>query len=392
MTQVLEGIRVLDFGRYIAGPFCAALLGDLGADVIRIERVGGGEDRYVSPVMADGTGAGFFQMNRNKRSLTLNPTLPEGREIVKKLVATADVVVANLPAPTLKAMGLDLDSLHAINPQIVLATASAFGSEGPYSERVGFDGIGQVMSGGTYLTGQPDMPQRCLVPYVDFATATNCAFGTLAALMARAKTGKGQMVEGSLLRSALTVSNTYVIEEDILALDRQRRGNRAYNAGPSDIFKTKDGWILAQVVGNNLFKRWAMLVGCEDWLTDPRFKDDDSRANNGEVISEKMNEWCADYTSAQAIAILAENRIPAGEVLSPRDVLQDPQAQTMLLAQDYPGLEKPAQVVGPPAQLSDTPAVFHRRAPTEGEHTDEVLGEIGFGAAEIAELRSKQVI
>ncbi|MBV1904881.1 MAG: CoA transferase [Pseudomonadales bacterium] len=392
MVKVLEGVRVLDFGRYIAGPYCAALLGDLGADVIRIERVGGGEDRFVSPVMEDGTGAGFFQVNRNKRSLSLNPTKPEGREIVKALVKTADVVVANLPAPTLKSMGLDLESLHDINPKVILATASAFGSEGPYSERVGFDGIGQVMSGSTHLTGQPDMPQRCLVPYVDFATATNCAYGTLAALMARDKTGVGQMVEGSLLRSALTVSNTYLIEEDILALNRQRRGNRAYNAGPSDIFKTKDGWILAQVVGNNLFKRWVTLVDCEQWLDDERFKDDDSRAVNGEVISAKMNEWCADYTSTEAIELLAKSRIPAGEVLSPNAVLEDPQVQTMLKPQPYPDLGKPAQVVGPPVSLSDTPTDFYRRAPTAGEHTDEVLAEIGYDEKQIIQLRENRII
>ncbi|MBV1878393.1 MAG: CoA transferase [Pseudomonadales bacterium] len=392
MIKVLDGIKVLDFGRYIAGPYCAALLGDLGADVLRIERVGGGEDRYVSPVLEDGTGAGFFQMNRNKRSLTLNPTKPEGRKIVRQLIETADVVVANLPAPTLKSMGLDLESLHAINPKVILATASAFGSEGPYAERVGFDGIGQVMSGGTHLTGQPDMPQRCLVPYVDFATATNCAYGTLAALMAREKTGKGQMVEGSLLRSALTVSNTYMIEEEVLSLNRQRRGNRAYNGGPSDIFKTADGWILAQVVGNNLFKRWVMLIGCEEWLDDPRFKDDNARADNGEVISAKMNHWCADYTSAEAIALLAENRIPAGEVLSPREVLQDPQVQTMLMPQQYPGLKKSAPVVGPPITLSDTPTDFYRRAPTAGEHSDDILTEIGYTAEAIDSLRAAKII
>lgn len=393
MTLVLEGIRVLDFGRYIAGPFCSALLGDLGADVIRIERPGGGEDRPVSPVARDKTGAGFFQVNRNKRSLTLNPTSPEGREIVKKLVATADVVVANIPPQALAAMGLDLDSLHAINPRIILTTGSAFGRGGPYSDRLGFDGIGQVMSGNTYMSGTPDGgPHRSIFPYVDFGTATNLAFGTLAALMAREKTGKGQMVEGSLLRTALTISNTCLIEEDQLAIGRKPQGNRGFNAAPSDIFKTKDGHILAQVVSNNLFRRWADLMGEDIWLNDPRFKDDESRAANGHLISGRMNKWTSGLTSAEALSLLAEAKIPAGEVLSPRQALNDPHIQTMFVEQDYPTLDKPAKLVGPSVLLSDTPAEFHLRAPVAGEHTDEILQSIGYSDAEIAALRSNNII
>ena len=145
MKQVLEGIRVLDFGRYIAGPFCASLLADLGAEVIRIEKVSGSEDRFLSPVSEQGDGALFMQVGRNKRGMTLNPMKPEGREIVKKLVATADVVVANLPPDTLKTMGLDYDSLKAVKPDIILTMISAFGTGGPYSNRVGFDGLGQAM-------------------------------------------------------------------------------------------------------------------------------------------------------------------------------------------------------------------------------------------------------
>ncbi len=393
MTGVLDGIRVLDFGRYIAGPFCSALLGDLGADVIRIERPGGGEDRPVSPVGSDKTGAGFLQVNRNKRSLTLNPTSPEGREIVKKLLVTADVVVANIPPQALAAMGLDLESLHAVNSRIILTTGSAFGRGGPYSERLGFDGIGQVMSGNTYMSGTPEGgPHRSIFPYVDFGTATNLAFGTLAALMAREKTGRGQMVEGSLLRTALTISNTCLIEEDQLGVGRKPQGNRGFNAAPSDIFKTRDGWVLAQVVSNGLFKRWAGLMGEEMWMTDPRFRDDEARAANGHLISERMNKWTANYTSAEALVLLAEAKIPAGEVLSPAQALQDPHIQTMFVEQEYPTVKKPAKLVGPSALLSDTPAEFYLRAPTAGEHTDEILGSIGYSQHEIAELREKNIV
>src|SRR5215470_16878992 len=158
MAGVLAGVRVLDFGRYIAGPYCAAMLAEFGAEVIRIEKREGSEDRFVAPVGEDGTGALFLQMNRDKLSLTLDPMTPEGQEIVRRLVRTADVVVANLPARTLAAMGLDYESLAAVKPDIILTTSSAYGAEGPYAERVGFDGVGQVMSGAVYMTGEPDRP------------------------------------------------------------------------------------------------------------------------------------------------------------------------------------------------------------------------------------------
>ena len=172
MAGVLDGIRVLDFGRYIAGPFCAALLGDLGAEVIRIERLGGGEDRFFYPGRRRrcGGGAMFLAMNRNKRGMTLDPAAPKGREIVKKLVATADVVVANLPPAVLRSLGLDLDSLRETKPDIILTTVTGFGAGG-LAHKHGFDGIGQAMSGAVYLSGTPEQPIALKVPWVDFGTA-----------------------------------------------------------------------------------------------------------------------------------------------------------------------------------------------------------------------------
>jgi crotonobetainyl-CoA:carnitine CoA-transferase CaiB-like acyl-CoA transferase len=182
---VLAGVRVLDFGRYIAGPYCAALLADLGADVIRIERRGGGEDRWVAPVGDDDVGAMFLVMNRNKRAMTLDPSSADGREVVRKLVATADVVVANLPPEVLRGLALDLESLRRVKPDIILTTVTAFGAGGPWSHKHGFDGIGQLMCGSAYLTGRPEQPLRAAVAWVDCGTASLAAFGTLAALMAR---------------------------------------------------------------------------------------------------------------------------------------------------------------------------------------------------------------
>lgn len=394
MTSVLEGIRVLDFGRYIAGPYCAELLAHFGADVIRIEKLGGSEDRYTTPVTEDGQGALFFQMNCNKRGMTLNPTKPEGREVVKRLVRTADVVVASLPHPTLVEMGIDYASLKAIKEDIILTMVSTFGSVGPYSERVGFDGIAQVMSGATYIGGFPGQPMKSYAPYADYGTATSAALGTLAALIARQRTGRGQIVEGALLRTALAYANSVMIEQILLGVDRVGTGNRSQIAAPADIFKTRDGAIIIQVLGQPLFERWARLVGADAWIGDARFATDAERGRNGELISARAGAWCAERTTAEALLALEQARVPAGPVLSPQQAHDDPHVQAMgiLNPVDYPGLPKAAPVVGTPVLLSETPGRITRRPPTLGEHTDEVMTEIGYSPEDIAALRARRVI
>jgi crotonobetainyl-CoA:carnitine CoA-transferase CaiB-like acyl-CoA transferase len=394
MTGVLSGLRVLDFGRYIAGPYCAALLAEHGAEVIRIEKREGSEDRFQAPVTPTGDGALFLQMNRNKRGMTLNPMRPEGREVVARLVKTADVVVANLPPQTLAAMGLDYASLTALKPDIILTTVSAYGRGGPYSDRVGFDGVGQVMSGAVYMTGEEDQPYRAQVPWVDFGTALHCAFGTMAAIMARKATGRGQMVEGALLATAVTLGNALLIEQAVIERDRVPTGNRGQTAGPVDIFRTRDGWILVQVIGDPLFRRWAQLMGEPHWLDDARFKDDISRGDNGAVVSERMARWCADYTTAQALEILGKAKIPAGPVLKPQQTLDDPHIRAMGFFQptDFPGMAKPAPIAKAPVWLSATPGSIRHRAPVLGEHTDQILAELGYDRDAIAALREKGVV
>ncbi len=394
MTQVLKGIRVLDFGRYIAGPYCGTLLGDMGAEVIRIEKIDGSEDRFLSPISDKGDGGLFMQLARNKKCLTLNPMKPEGREIVKKLVKTADVVIANLPPDTLQAMGLDYDSLKATKPDIILTTVSAFGRGGPYANRVGFDGLGQAMSGAMYMSGTPDQPVKAYPPYIDFGTASLSAFGTMAALFERQKTGKGQMVEGSLFNTALTMMNGTAIEQNAIQCNRVATLNRSQTSGPADTFKTQDGWVLVQSVGGPLFKRWADLIGEDHWLDDPRFKDDISRGNNGELISERTATWCAKRTSKEVLEEMEAARLPAGPVLSPQEVLDDPHVAAKGLFQyvDYPGLDKPAPLMKTPIELSETPGEIRSRPPTLGEHTDEIMQELGYSEAQIAILREKRVV
>ncbi len=390
----LTGIRVLDFGRYIAGPYCAALLADYGADVIRIEAPGGNDDRYTVPVAGDGSGAMFMQMNRAKRCLTLKPGSAEGREIVRRLVTTADVVVANLPHDALVKLGLDYHSVAAINPRIILATASAFGSEGPLASRVGFDAVGQAMSGTVHLTGTPDQPYRAQVNYVDFGTALHCAFGILLALREREATGKGQCVSGSLLGTALALSNALTIDHALNGVERQPIGNRSFSSAPTDLFRTRDGWIVTQIVGSGIFKRWAALVGHPELVDDPRYASDILRGDNGEALSAIMQRWCIERTSAEAIAELGAARVPAAPVLRPSEALAEPQVAAMGLVEPvvYPGAPVEVPVIRAPIRLSASDKAAVRRAPQLGEHSEAILTELGCDAAAIAALRADNII
>jgi crotonobetainyl-CoA:carnitine CoA-transferase CaiB-like acyl-CoA transferase len=390
----LAGIRVIDFGRFIAGPYCGMLLADMGADVIRVDRRLGSEDRYPGPITAGGEGGAFLSLNRNKRSLTLDTARPGSAEIIRRLVRQADVVLANLPIGVMIKMGLDYDSLRALKPDIILARISTFGPDGPYANRVGFDTVVQAMSGAMSLTGFPGPPIRAVVNFEDYGTALHTAFGIMVALYHRAQTGQGQIVDGSLLATGVTFMQAMLAERHVLGTQRQQRGNAGFYTAPADAYRAQDGWLIVLVIGTEMFARWARLVGREDFISDPRFADDLQRADNRDTITDAMNAWLATRTVADAIAELEKARIPAGPVLDLGQVLDDPQvkARELLRYVEYPGAPKPVPLADTAVRLSATPGSIRHRAPTLGEHTDEVLRELGYSAEDIAALRAAEVV
>jgi crotonobetainyl-CoA:carnitine CoA-transferase CaiB-like acyl-CoA transferase len=394
MSQVLQGIRVLDFGRFIAGPYCAMMLADFGADVIRIERREGGEDRPIGPVVETGEGGLFLSINRNKRGLTLDPAHAGAAEIVRRLVAKADIVIANLPLNVLQKLKLDYDSLRAIKPDVILVMGSAFGPDGPYRDRVGFDGIAQAMSGSMGLSGFPEAPVRSVVSWVDYGTALHAAFGAMAALMHRQQTGEGQLVDVSLLTTSVTFMMPLLAERAMTDIRRERQGNASYFAAPADSYRTKDGWVLVPTIGEPMFRRWTRMVGREDLHDDPRLQDDIGRGNHYQVIGDVMSAWCASRTRDEVVSALEAARLPCGPIYELDEVLADPQVNARGLIEKTPftGSTREVPVASPPVRLSRSPGEVRHGAPAIGEHTDEVLAEHGFSAEEIASFRAQGVI
>lgn len=397
---MLENIRILDIGRYVAGPYCATLLGALGAEIIRVEKPNGGEDRYISPLNEDAEqpeqvmGGLFLQTACGKKSVSLNLAEAEGRDILKKLAATADVIVANMPAKALEKLQLDWPQLQKFNPKAILVTQTAYGNTGPDKDKGGFDGVAQAQSGAMFLTGTPDQPVKAGAPYVDYSTAVMSAFATLAALMQRQQTGRGQHVETTLLGTALSVMNAHLIEQAVTQKNRVGTGNRVQTSAPSDVFKTQDGHVLIHTVGDGLFKRWAAMIGQPELAQDPDYQGDQNRGDKRDELCAMMQQWCADKPTDEVLSALDAAGVPAGPVMNLQSALENPQVAAMSFFKDVPvpNMDKTAPVVGLPVTFSDYSPAELAPPPMIGAHTDEILEQLDYNAEQINMLKEKGVV
>lgn len=395
-NKVLTGVRVLDFARYLAGPYCAMLLADMGAEVIRVEEPGGSADRTLGPLAPTGDSMSIMTVNRNKKGITLDLTKEKGREVMRELVKRSDMVVENYGAGTKEPLGLGYESLKKVNPAIILVSISGFGGSGPYSKRLAFDPTAQALSSSMSYTGFPGgPPTRGAAPYVDFSTGIYSALGAMLALYHREKTGVGQVVDMALLDTAVSFSAGYGVaaEYKILGTVRQPLGNHSfYNY--SDSYQAKDGWVMISVIGHRLWKRFARLIGKEEWGDDARFKDDNSRFEHRDIIRSVVSRWMATRTVAEVIKALEENRVPCAKVNNAADMFVDPQirARGMIVDVDYPGVG-PVPLGGVTIKLSETPGSIETRSPLVGEHNQEVYGGLlGYSPKELAALAEEGVI
>lgn len=394
MEHPLAGIRVLDFGRFIAGPFCAAMLADMGADVVRIEPPSGADDRHMMPLdgFEDVGGSLYLHCNRGKRSLTLDLRSPEARPVMEALVRRSDVVVANMPPAALRALGLDYAALAAIKPDIVVATSTAFGLEGPLAGRPGFDGIGQAMSGAMYLSGDETGPRRTAVNVVDYGTAMAAAYGVMTALFRRERTGQGGQVSTSLLDTALNYAASPLLEHASGTRSRTPVGNRSLVAGPSDVFACTDGHVLVQVVGQSAFGRLAGLIGRKDLIDDPAFASDAERGANGAALSAIMAEWTRNQSCDAVVSALAGARVPACRVLDLGGVLDPAQGLCAHLLPNRTLADGHALPFPRPPALLSGAGGSSAPAPRLGADTDSVLAEAGLSTRHITALRDSGVI
>jgi crotonobetainyl-CoA:carnitine CoA-transferase CaiB-like acyl-CoA transferase len=392
--DVLKGVRVLDFGKFVAAPFSTWLLSNMGAEVTKVEPLGGAPDREPFRMSDTVDGAGFVQLHSNKMSLCLDHSKPEGRAVLDKLLAQTDVIVLGAPESTLVHQGLDYGSITKVNPRIIYLNVSAFTSVGPRGNEVGFDGVGQAMSGAAYMSGFGDTPTRSFCSFVDVSTGIFSAFAIACALMSRGQTGQGHKIETALMMSAYSAMSWLLVEQAVTGRNRTRTGNRAQSSGPSDIFRTRDGWIVVQIVGSGLFARVAKVIGRPEFIDDPRFKTDNDRAEHGAVLSDAVNAWCCKLTMSEALDALRAARVPGSAVNSLKEALEEPQVDALHFIQQmsHPGLTRALPLFKSPVMVDGALAPLRSRPPVAGEHTDFILQRAGYSEQAIAALRHAKVV
>ncbi|MGX8710195.1 MAG: CaiB/BaiF CoA transferase family protein [bacterium] len=395
MSGPLQGVRVLDLSRYISGPYCSMLLGDLGAEVIKIEKpVVGEESRTMGPYAGD-VSLYFTQYNKNKRSVTLNLRSVPGQEILRGLIQQSDVLVENFRPGTLDAMGLTQKVLDELNPELVVTSISGFGQDGPYRDRVAFDCIAQAMSGLMSLTGEEDgTPLLTGTWVVDFVSAIYAALGTVSALYSRRNTGEGQRIDVSLLDCISSLLATTVPLYTTSGIVEKRWKNRDKVTAPANAFKTRDGYIYIHAGTQPLFSRIVKIIGQPELIDDPRFDTVSHRMENIEAVEEAVQKWAQELTTAEIDSLLSKSGIPVAPISDIPGVVNNPQIQHRKVFEymDYPGAGK-ISINGITLKMSKTPGKIELRPPLLGEHNDEVYnGLLGLKADEIQRLQEQGVI
>jgi crotonobetainyl-CoA:carnitine CoA-transferase CaiB-like acyl-CoA transferase len=392
MTMPLDGIRVLDLSRFIAGPYCAQMLGDMGAEVIKIERPAGEDARHHAPFYK---GESVYTMvyNRNKRAATLDTRHPEAKEILEALVRKSDVLIENYRPGTLEAMGFGYERLRELNPRLIVTSISGFGQTGPLAKRALFDAIAQAMSGLMSVTGT-DEPTLTGTYIADYIAGMHGVMGTMFALQAREKTGKGQVVDVGSVDALFSCLGSRPSAKAMLDLEMEQEGSRDLLTGPANVFEAKDGYVYLHAGTNPLFPRLCEQMGRPELATDERFKDVPARMANIEAIEAIVAEWVGGQTQDEVAEKLTEVGIPFGPVSTVPEVLASEQiaAREMMVETEHPTLG-PLQIPGIPVKLSATPGAVRKAPPLVGEDTDEVYRDVlGLSDEQIAHLREVEAI
>ena len=404
MIKALQDIRVLDLSRVLAGPFCTQMLGDLGAEVIKIERPEKGDDTrgwgptFLQDENGDNTSesAYYLSCNRNKKSVAIDLSSEEGQALIKKMVAQSDVLIENFKVDGLKKYGLSYDDLKDENPHLIYCSITGFGQNGPMAHEPGYDFLAQAMTGLMACTGKADEePMKVGVALSDVMTGLNAAVAILAALHARNTTGQGQHIDLALtdctLASMVNIAQYYLTS----GTPAQRRGNDHSSIVPYRAFKTKDGFIILAVGNDDQFARFAACAGHTEWAEDERFVKNSGRVEHRDILVPLIDDVMVTKTSAEWLELLHKNNVPCGPVHTMDQVFADPQIQArdMQIAMNHPYSIAPVSLVGSPLKLSDTPVSYESAPPVCGQHTEEILKNLlDLDAQDIAELQKKGIV
>ncbi len=391
----LHGVRVIEMGQLIAGPFAGKTLGEFGADVIKIEAPGAGDPLRNWRLIKEGTSVWWQVQSRNKRSIALDLRSTEGQDIARKLIAEADVLIENFRPGTLESWGMGWEALSAVNPGLVMLRISGYGQTGPYRDLPGFGAIGEALGGLRHLTGEPDrVPVRCGISIGDTLAALHGTIGILTALYHRkVNGGVGQVIDVALHEAVFNVMESLIPEYSAFGAVREPAGSALPGIAPSNAYRCSDGVVLIAGNGDSIFKRLMHAIGRDDLGIDPALADNAGRVARVAELDAAIGAWTATHLVADVLTVLAEARVPSGKVYDAQDISEDPhyRARDMILSQttrDGYELEVPGIV----PKLLGTPGTVRSSAPRLGEDTDSVLRQMGLSEQDIATLRSKGVV